>query len=131
MKIGILFIVVFIIYVINNVILLKLKNIYGESEFSQKMLNNSKNIISCIVGAIFIIIAMESLNFVKWPLIVFYSLAFAYEFIVAFLISFILQIYLIIKKEFIEKESWYVIFSNLISSLCYGLMVYSVLKLLF
>ena len=131
MKIGILIIVVFAIYVINNIVLIKLKSRYGENEFSKKMLDNSKNIISCIVGIIFMVISIELFDFIKWPIIIFYSFAFAYEFIVAFVISFILQMYLILKKEFIEKESWYALFSNLIASLCYGFMVYSIFKLLF
>lgn len=131
MKLWWLIIIIVLTYIINNFCYIKVRNKYGDSDFSKKMSDNSKNIISCIMGIIFIILAVNLWNFIKWPLIIFYSLAFAYEFIVAFLITIILQIYLIFKKEYIEKESWYVILSNLISSLCYGLMAYSIFKFLF
>ena len=131
MKIWILIIIIVLTYIINNVCFTKLSKKYGDSVFSKKILDNSKNIISCIMGIFLIILSITLWEFIKWPLIIFYSLAFLYEFIVAFLITIILQIYLIFKKEYIEKESWYVIFSNLISSLCDGLMVYSIIIFLF
>ena len=131
MKIWMLFIMVFVLYLINQYIALKNKSRFGKNEFTIKMASNSNDISSSIIGIILIIVALHFIGFIKWPLLIYYTFLFFTNFVISFLITLILQIGLIIKKEYIEIESWYVIFSNFLLSTCYLFVAYSIYYFLF
>lgn len=131
MEIWMLFVVILVLGFINQYIALKTRSQFGQNEFTIKMSSNSRNISSCIVGIILIIIAINFIGLIKWPLIIYYAFLFFTNFIISFLITFISQVGLIMKKEYVEKESGYVIFSNFILSICYLFMTYSIYYFLF
>lgn len=131
MEVWMLFVGILFLGFINQYIALKTRSQFGENEFTIKMASNSKDISSCIIGIILIIIAINFIELIKWPLIIYYAFLFFTNFIVTFLITLIFQISLIVKKEYLEIESWYVIFSNFILSICYLFMAYSIYYFLF
>lgn len=131
MEVWMLFVGILVLGFINQYIALKTRSQFGENEFTIKMASNSKDISSCIIGIILIIIAINFIELIKWPLIIYYAFLFFTNFIVSFLITLIFQISLIVKKEYLEIESWYVIFSNFILSICYLFMTYSIYYFLF